>query len=70
MIRGHSLKELTEEYKSRNIDVIFTGIKSPVRDIFKQSGLEDIVGPSQFYLNINRAVDSLEEEKEEEAHLI
>lgn len=66
----HALKELTEEYQSRDIDVIFTGVKGPVRDIFKRSGLEDIIGPSQFYLNINRAVDSLDEEKEEESHLV
>ncbi|GAA5521880.1 STAS domain-containing protein [Aliifodinibius salicampi] len=66
----HALKELTEEYESGGIDVIFTGVKGPVRDIFKRSGLEDIIGPSQFYLNITRAVDSLEEEKEEESHLV
>lgn len=66
----YALKELTEEYKSRGIDVIFTGVKGPARDIFKRSGLEDIIGPSQFYLNINRGVESLEKEKEEESHLV
>jgi SulP family sulfate permease len=65
----HALKELADEYNSRDIDVIFTGVKGPVRDLFKRSGLENIIGPEQFYLNINRAVDSLEDEKEEPSHL-
>lgn len=65
----HALKELTDEYNSRNIDVIFAGVKGPVRDLFKRSGLENIVGPEQFYLNINRAVESLEDETEEPSHL-
>lgn len=66
----HALKELTDEYKERDIDVMFTGVKGPVRDIFKRSGLEDIVGPEHFYLNITQAVESLEDEKEEASHLI
>ncbi len=66
----HALKELTDEYKSRDIDVIFAGVKGPVRDIFKRSGLEDVIGPEQFYLNINHAVENLEDEKEESSHLV
>lgn len=66
----HALKELVEEYESRGIDVIFTGVKGPVRDMFKRSGLDDIIGPEQFYLDIAHAVDSLEEESEEESHLV
>lgn len=66
----HALKELAEEYRKRGIDVMFTGAKGPVRDIFKRSGLEDVIGPSQFYLDIHRAVDSLKEEKEEESHRV
>ncbi len=66
----HALKELVDEYKSRNIDVIFTGVKGPVRDMFKQSGLEDVIGPEKFYLDIQRAVESLQHEGEEESHLV
>ncbi|HYW34971.1 MAG TPA: sulfate permease [Balneolaceae bacterium] len=66
----HALKELVDEYQQRDIDVIFTGLKGPVRDMFKRSGLEEVVGPDQFYLNINRAVESLEKEKEEASHLV
>lgn len=66
----HALKELTDDYEKRGIDVIFAGVKGPVRDLFERSGLEEVIGPEQFYLNLNRAVDSLEEEKEEESHLV
>lgn len=66
----HALKELADEYKDRDIDLIFTGVKGPVRDIFKRSGLEDVVGSEQFYLNINTAVESLDHESEEESHLV
>ncbi|MDX1619095.1 MAG: solute carrier family 26 protein [Balneolaceae bacterium] len=66
----HALKELVTEYQSRDIDVLFTGVKGPVRDIFKRSGLDDVIGPEQFYLDIAHAVDSLEKESEEKSHLV
>ncbi len=65
----HALKEVVDEYQSRGIDVIFTGVKGPVRDIFRSSGLDDVVGPEQFYLDISHAVESLEHEGEEKSHL-
>ena len=66
----HELRELVEDYKKRDIKLIFAGVKGPVRDIFERSGLEEVVGEEQFYLNINQAVNSLEEENEEDSHLV
>lgn len=66
----HALKELADNYEDRGIKLIFAGVKGPVRDIFKRSGLEDIVGPEQFYLNINHAVENLKNETEEKSHLV
>jgi len=66
----HALKELVDEYKERDIDVIFTGVKGPVRDMFKRSGLDDVIGSDKFYLDISHAVENLEDEKEEESHLV
>lgn len=66
----HALKELLDEYQDRDIEVIFAGAKGPVRDIFKRSGLDDIIGPEHFYLDIPNAVESLEHETEEESHLV
>lgn len=65
----HALKEIADEYEERGIKLIFAGVKGPVRDIFERSGLEDVVGREQFYLNINEAVENLDHESEEESHL-
>jgi len=65
----HALREVVDEYNSRGIDVMFTGVKGPVRDMFERSGLDDIIGPEHFYLDITHAVDSLERETEEKSHL-
>ena len=65
----HALKELIDEYYSRDIDVIFASVKGPVRDIFKRSGITDIVGEDNFYVDINEAVSSLDEEVEVPSHL-
>ncbi len=62
----HALKEIVDEYKERDITVIFTGVKGPVRDLFKKSGLSDVIGPDQFFLDISHAVDSLKDEQEVE----
>lgn len=66
----HALRELAEDYRERDIKLIFSGVKGPVRDIFERSGLEEYVGIEQFYLNINEAVDNLEHESEEKSHLV
>jgi SulP family sulfate permease len=65
----HALTEIVDEYEKRDIEVIFAGVKGPVRDLLKRSGLEDTIGPEQFYLDISMAVDSLDNEGEEESHL-
>lgn len=63
------LRELVGVYKKRDIDIIFAGLKGPVRDMFQRSGLDMVIGPEHFYMNINEAVGSLKEEKEEKSHL-
>lgn len=65
----HALKELADDYQERDIKLIFTGVKGPVRDIFERSGLEEVVGREQFYLNINEAVECMQHESEEGSHL-
>lgn len=65
----HALKEVIDEYHSRDIQVIFANVKGPVRDIFRRSGLVDLVGEENFYLDINKAVADLEQEVEVPSHL-
>ncbi len=66
----HALKELITEYRDRDIEIYFAGVKGPVRDLFKNSGIMDKVGKDHFFLDINEAVDSLDKESEESSHLI
>ena len=40
-----------------------------MRDVFRKSGLDDVIGAEQFYLDINHAVEGLEHEDEEASHL-
>jgi sulfate permease, SulP family len=65
----HALKEMIDNYYKRGIKVHFAGVKGPVRDVFKRSGLSDVVGEKNFFPDINEAVDSLEDESEEASHL-
>ncbi|NGP77960.1 solute carrier 26 family protein [Balneolaceae bacterium YR4-1] len=65
----HALRELIDEYHNRDIDVIFANVKGPVRDLFQRSGLVELLGEENFYLDINKAVSNLEEEVEVPSHL-
>lgn len=65
----HALRELIDEYHNRDINVIFANVKGPVRDLFQRSGLVDLLGENNFYLDINKAVSDLEKEVEVPSHL-
>lgn len=56
------LKDLAEELKKQKIYLVFTGIKGPVRDSFKKSGLTQKVGENQFFSTVKRAIDCYEKE--------
>lgn len=66
----HALKQVINEYRDRDIEVYFVGVKGPVRDIFARSGLTAIIGKNHFFLNMKEAVDHLEEESEVSSHLV
>jgi len=65
----HALKDIIDEYHNRDIEVIFANVKGPVRDIFRSSGLLNLIGEDHFYLDINKAVADLEQEVEVPSHL-
>ncbi|NNK88563.1 MAG: solute carrier family 26 protein, partial [Flavobacteriaceae bacterium] len=48
----HALEEIVEDFRARNIDVFFTGIKGPVRDIMMRSGFTRTVKPDHFFMSI------------------
>ncbi len=51
------LKELHENLRSGNIEIVFAGVKGPVRDIISKTKLADIIGKELFFDTIQDAVD-------------
>lgn len=56
------LKDVYEELANENIFFVFSGIKGPVRDIFKTSGLTAKIGEDRFFTTVKRALDCYDEE--------
>ena len=53
----YALFDILKYYKSKGIQMSFTGLKGPVRDKMVKSGLMDLVGPEYFFMSIQGAVD-------------
>lgn len=56
----HAFEEIVDDFNSREIDVLFTGIKGPVRDKLKTSGFIKKVHEDHFFLSIQEAMDYYE----------
>lgn len=55
-----ALKEIVEDYKSRNIRFVISNLRGPVRDKFKQAGIFEFVGYGNFFSNDYEALRSCE----------
>lgn len=56
----YALDEVLNYFKSKNIDVAFTGLKGPVRDTINKSGLIHKIGVDRCFMSIQEAVDCYE----------
>lgn len=54
----HALSDVIDENRKRGVEVAFTGVKGPIRDAIKKSGLFDKIGENRFFLTIQDAVDT------------
>ncbi len=54
-----ALKEVVEELSERDIGFYIVGAKGPVRGIIRRSGLQDLIGEENFFLNTHLAVRSI-----------
>jgi SulP family sulfate permease len=50
------LRNVAETLKERGIELYFGGVKGPVLDVFRRSGLYDRLGADHFFLSPHRAV--------------
>ncbi len=56
----HVLRDIVEDYNTRNISFLVTGIKGPVRDIMCRCGLMECIGAQNFYMGVHEAVEALD----------
>jgi SulP family sulfate permease len=54
-----ALKEVIEEVSERDIEFYVVGAKGPVRDVMRRSGLQELIGENNFFLNTHLAVTDL-----------
>ncbi|HCE55488.1 MAG TPA: sodium-independent anion transporter [Lutibacter sp.] len=59
----YMLNDVIAKYRSLNIDIAFTGMKGPVRDVLEKSGIIKKIGYQNCFLSIQEAVDAFEEGK-------
>ncbi len=59
----YMLNDVITKYRSKNIDIAFTGMKGPVRDVLEKSGIIEKIGYQNCFLSIQEAVDAFEEGK-------
>jgi len=52
------LEKLNDELAKINIDLRFSRMNKSVREFFKRSGLEEIIGAEHFYISVREGVDA------------
>jgi SulP family sulfate permease len=56
-----ALHQLSDEFKRKGITFYIAGVKAPVRDVMKRSGLYAILGSDHFFFTIDAAVKRFQE---------
>lgn len=58
-----ALTEIVTELKKRDIPLYIAGVKGPVREVMKRSGLYDALGAERFFFTINAAIKRFESQR-------
>ncbi len=56
----HAILDLVADYKKRNIRFLMSNVKGPVRDTIRRTKLRSEIGPDNFFLSIEDALQYLE----------
>tara|TARA_R110001583_G_scaffold44966_1_gene142178 strand:+ start:6947 stop:8689 length:1743 start_codon:yes stop_codon:yes gene_type:complete len=59
----YMLFDIINKYKTMNIDIAFSGMKGPVRDVLDKSGIMKEISYNNSFMSIQEAVDAYEEQK-------
>jgi sulfate permease, SulP family len=54
------LLELLGEFKDKDITLLFSSFKGPIRDMIKKTGLMEKIGENNFFVNIHEAIEAIE----------
>ncbi len=57
----HAIEELLRQFRQRGISVFFVSVKGPVRDAMMRAGLIEEIGPQNFFLSNQQAVDACDQ---------
>ena len=60
-----ALREVVDNFKKRGIEIYIAGVKAPVREVMKRSGLYQLVGGDHFFYTIDAAVKRYESKSRE-----
>lgn len=55
----HALEEVIDDYRQQGIQILFTGVKGPVRDAMVKGHLIEKIGKQHFFMSVQEAVDFL-----------
>ncbi len=53
----YMLLDLIEHFNSHGVEVVFAGVKGPVRDKFRQAGIAKVLSRNHFYMNVHEAIE-------------
>ena len=56
-----ALHQLSKEFKEKGLELYIAGIKAPVREVMKRSGLYGTLGGDHFFFTIDAAVKRFEQ---------
>ncbi|MEO1054137.1 MAG: solute carrier family 26 protein [Bacteroidota bacterium] len=57
------LYDLVDDYRARGVDIYFSGVKGPIRDIMFKSGLTQKIGETNFFMHTEHAVSHFDKIK-------
>ncbi len=55
----HTIKEVVDAFRERGVDVVFAGVKGPVRDALVRGGVVSKMGDEKFYMCVEDAVNCI-----------
>jgi sulfate permease, SulP family len=59
----YAIEDLVAQYRKKNIEFYFSGLKGPIRDSIHKSGLINSLGDNHCFMNIQEAVDYFTSQK-------